>query len=119
MSILEVSKIQEIQREMVAERDWDQFHTPKNLAVAASVEASELLEIFQWLTPEEAGRISTDSKKYQAVQEEMADVLFYLLRLADILEIDLQKALLAKMEKSKAKYPVEKSKGHAKKYDEL
>ena len=119
MSSIDLAKIQNAQREMVAEREWDQFHTPKNLAIAASVEASELLEIFQWMTTEESSQVDQDPKKFEAVQDELADVLFYLFRLADVLKIDVEQALLCKMEKSKTKYPVEKSRGHAKKYNEL
>lgn len=116
---LDISKIQEAQRLMVSEREWERFHTPKNLAIAASVEAAELAEIFQWLTDDESLKVPDDPKKMVAVKDELADVLFYLLRIADVLKIDLEEAFWQKFEKSKAKYPVEKSKGHAKKYDEL
>lgn len=104
---------------MVAERDWEKFHTPKNLAIAAAIEASELVEVFQWLTDEESKAVSEDAKKMECISDELADVLFYLLRIADKLNIDVEAAILNKMEKSKAKYPVEKSKGRATKYDEL
>lgn len=116
---LDIQKIQEAQRAMVHEREWERFHTPKNLAIAASVEASELAEIFQWLTDKESLTVGDDPKKMQAIRDEVSDVLFYLLRLSDILKIDVEKSFWEKFEKSKAKYPVEKSKGHATKYNEL
>lgn len=104
-------------RDFVAERDWQQFHTPKNLASALSVEAAELLEPFQWLQqghPTELGE-----QGLQAVRHELADVLNYLVMLADRLDIDLVDAAFDKMKLNAAKYPVEKSRGTLKKYDQL
>lgn len=99
-----------------ADRDWDKFHTPKNLAMALSGEAGELLERFQWLTPEqsELGMLSSDT--LQGIEEEMADVLLYLLRLADRLNVNLEAAASAKLQRNAVKYPVEKAKGNAVKY---
>jgi NTP pyrophosphatase (non-canonical NTP hydrolase) len=94
------------------ERDWDQFHNPKNLAMALSVEASELVEIFQWLTPEQAKEIM-DSSQSDHVKEEVADVMIYLLRLADKLDIDLESAVNDKIIQNGKKYPVNLSKGNA------
>ncbi|MDE2402653.1 MAG: nucleotide pyrophosphohydrolase [Burkholderiales bacterium] len=99
------------------ERDWKQFHSPKNLASALAVEASELLEHFQWLT-EDQSRHLTPVKK-QAVAHEMADVLLYLVQLSSALGIDLMKAAQAKMAINAQKYPVEQAKGSSKKYDAL
>jgi NTP pyrophosphatase (non-canonical NTP hydrolase) len=104
-------------RDFAAERDWDQFHSPKNLAMALTAEAGELLEHFQWLTEKESASLSAE--KLAAVTEEIADVQLYLLRLADKLEIDILSAAAAKIEKNAGKYPVEKSKGKATKYDQL
>ena len=104
-------------RRFAAERDWDQFHTPKNLAAALSVEAAELLEHFQWLT--DAQSCALDPEKKARVAQELADVLLYLVRLADRLDVDLQAAALAKIEHNAAKYPVEKAKGSMRKYTEL
>jgi len=98
-------------------RDWQQFHTPKNLAMALSVEAAELLEPFQWLTPEQSGML--DAERREQVQQEMADVLIYLVRLADVLGIDLAAAAAEKMRLNAAKYPVDKAKGNAAKYSKL
>lgn len=98
-------------------RDWQQFHTPKNLAMALSVEASELLEHFQWLTPEQSAAL--DASRREQVQQEMADVFIYLVRLADVLGVDLAAAAAAKMRLNAEKYPVEKARGIAAKYSEL
>ena len=104
-------------REFTAARDWDQFHSPKNLAMALSVEASELLEIFQWLT--EAQSRAPDEKTRAAVRDEIADVLIYLVRIADQLGIDPLAEARRKLADNERKYPVEKSRGNSKKYTEL
>src|SRR5688572_201770 len=82
-------------REFVAAREWEQFHNPKNLTMALVREASELVEIFQWLTPEQAASINDDPRQREAVAEELADCLYYVIRLADRLDIDPGNALLA------------------------
>ena len=103
--------------QFVAERDWDQFHTPKNLAMALIVEAAELVEHFQWLTPEQ----SRDLPAAQRAEGELeiADVLLFLLRLCDKLQIDPVEAAHRKLELNAAKYPIDKSRGRAAKYDQL
>lgn len=98
-------------REFAAERDWDQFHTPKNLAMALAGEAGELLAEFQWLTPEQS--LELESDKFAAVKDEMADVLIYLIRLGDVLGIDPIEAVNHKMTKNQDRYSVEKSLGNA------
>ena len=104
-------------RQFAAARDWEQFHTPKNLAMALSVESAELLEKFQWLTAEQSVQLDTRAKR--AVGEEMADVLLYLTRLADVLQIDLVDAARRKLRANARKYPIAKSRGNARKYSEL
>jgi dCTP diphosphatase len=104
-------------RQFAAERDWDQFHSPKNLASALSVEAAELLEPFQWLTEEQSRNLAPE--KVQAVRKEIADVLIYLVRLADKLDVDLLQAARDKIAENAAKYPVEKARGSMRKYTEL
>jgi len=104
-------------RDFAAEREWDQFHTPRNLATALAVEAAELLEPFQWLDDAQSRALSPDTRA--AVEEEMADVLLYLVRLADRLEVDLERAAHAKLARNAEKYPVEKARGTSRKYDEL
>ena len=101
-------------REFVAERDWDQFHSPKNLAMALCVEAAELLEHFQWLTEADSRRLAPE--KLAQVRDEMADVLVYLVRLADKLEVDLLAAAAQKIEKNALKYPADKVRGSMRKY---
>jgi NTP pyrophosphatase (non-canonical NTP hydrolase) len=110
------ARIREIVREFVDERDWDQFHTPKNLAAALTVEAAELLEHFQWLQHGRADELGPD--KLQEVRHEMADVLVYLVRLADKLDVDLMAAVQEKMVLNRAKYPAEQVRGDARKYYE-
>ena len=104
-------------RRFAAARDWEQFHTPKNLAMALSVEAAELLEHFQWLTAAQSSRL--DARRTRAVAEEIADVLLYLTRLADVLGIDAVAAARRKMRINARKYPVRRAKGNARKYSEL
>ena len=116
---LDLEAIFKYQRKFAEDRDWEQFHTPKNLAMALSVEASELLEIFQWLTPEQSKDISKNPELMKSVKNEMSDTLYYLLRMTDILDIDLEEALSSKMLENEKKYPIEKSKGIAKKYNQL
>lgn len=101
-------------REFATERDWDQFHSPKNLALALTVEVAELLENFQWLTEEQS--CSLPPAKLSAVRKEMADVLLYLIRLADKLDFDLIGAAERKLSENAKKYPVEKARGNSKKY---
>jgi NTP pyrophosphatase (non-canonical NTP hydrolase) len=104
-------------RAFAAERDWDQFHSPRNLATALAVEAAELLEPFQWLDDAQARNLPPATRA--AVEEEMADVLLYLVRLADKLDVDLEQAARAKMARNAEKYPVEKARGTSSKYDRL
>ena len=106
-------------QQFATDRDWDQFHNPKNLVMALTGEVGELAEIFQWLTAEQATAIMEDSLKAEHVREELADVFGYVLRLASILDVDLQAALLSKITSNEVKYPVSKSRGNAAKYTEL
>lgn len=104
-------------REFADERDWNQFHSPKNLCMALGVEVAELIEHFQWLTEEQSE--SLPPHKLEEVATELADTLLYLIRLADKLDIDLLDAALSKIELNAQKYPVEKSRGNSKKYTEF
>ncbi|MDP3670376.1 MAG: nucleotide pyrophosphohydrolase [Telluria sp.] len=112
----ELARLRDVIRQFVGERDWDQFHSPKNLSAALSVEAAELLEHFQWL--QSGQRAELGDVKAQQVRHEMADVLFYLIRLADKLDVDLGAALHEKMVLNRAKYPADKVRGDARKYNE-
>ncbi len=101
-----------------AARDWQQFHTPKNLAMALAGEAGELLAEFQWLTPTES-RLKPDDPRYSAVEEEMADVFIYLLRLSEVLAIDLIGAADRKLVINADRYPVELSRGRSDRPNDL
>ncbi len=103
-------------RTFATERDWEQFHTPKNLSMALMVEAAELIEHFQWLTTEQSSQLSSETKL--EVSHEMADVLLYLIRLADTLGVDLMSAAQDKLVLNAEKYPADKVRGSAKKYTE-
>ncbi|MGW4287434.1 nucleotide pyrophosphohydrolase [Streptomyces sp. NPDC004673] len=92
--------------EFAAARDWQQFHTPKNLVSALSVEAAELVEIFQWLTPEESARVMADPGTAHRVTDEVADVLAYLLQLCEVLGVDPLAALAAKIERNEGRFSV-------------
>lgn len=113
----ELHQLRDQLRTFAAEREWDQFHSPKNLAMALSVEASELLEHFQWKSETESANLTREER--QAVAHEAADVLLYLIRIADKLGIDLIEAAQGKMVLNAEKYPVEKARGSNRKYDEL
>jgi NTP pyrophosphatase (non-canonical NTP hydrolase) len=102
-------EIMEQLRAFVAERDWGQFHTPENLAKSISIEAGELLEVFQWKVPDDQ----------EALKDELADVLTYCFLLADKYGLDPKELILSKLEKTKAKYPIDKSRGKSDKYDRL
>ena len=103
-------------RAFAADRDWEQFHSTKNLSMALMVEAAELMEHFQWLTEAQSGNLAPENK--DAVGEELADILLYLVRLSDRLGVDLREAALLKLEKNAAKYPAELVRGSSKKYSE-
>jgi dCTP diphosphatase len=110
----DLERLQRLMREFADERDWQQFHTPRNLATALSIEASELLEHFQWLRPQDTSELPDE--KRQPVSEEMADVLLYLLRLSDVTGIDLVAAADAKLVANAKKYPADKVRGSSRKY---
>jgi NTP pyrophosphatase (non-canonical NTP hydrolase) len=112
-TIASLRALRERLREFARARDWEQFHSPKNLAAALIVEAAELLEHFQWLTPEQSERLSPAQR--QAVEEEIADVFIYLVRLSDRLGVDLFEAAARKIEKNEKKYPADEVRGKAEK----
>ena len=100
-------------------RDWKQFHNPKDLASAISIESAELLENFLWKDQAEVDAVVSDSVKMEKIRDELADILIFCLSLAESTGIDLSTAIQEKLEKNAAKYPVEKARGSAKKYTEL
>jgi len=116
MSVEGVAELQARLREFAAARDWDQFHSPKNLAMALSVEAAELVEEFQWLTEEQSRNL--DTERLERVRLEAADVFIYLLRIADKVGIDLLRAAADKIVLNELKYPAGRVRGSARKYDD-
>ena len=112
-----LAELRERVRRFAAERDWFQFHAPKNLAIALSVEAAELLEHFQWLSEDASRHLGPE--ELRKVREELADVLIYLVRLADELGVDLATAARDKIEKNAGKYPVDKARGTSRKSTDL
>jgi NTP pyrophosphatase (non-canonical NTP hydrolase) len=116
-NVTELEELRERLRAFAAARDWGQFHSPKNLAMALSAEAGELLEVFQWLTEAQSRSLPPDA--HAAASEEVADVLLYLIRLSDELGIDLLAAAQRKLVANAEKYPVDKARGTSRKYTEL
>ncbi|MDC3287699.1 nucleotide pyrophosphohydrolase [Candidatus Marinimicrobia bacterium] len=112
---MNLKKYKEKIREFSNERDWDQFHDPKNLSMALSAEIGELLDIFQWLTSEQSKNLSNIDLKL--AKEELGDIMIYLIRLSDKLDINLEQAVIDKMKINEEKYPVELSKGNSTKYN--
>lgn len=115
-----IQKLKRLLRDFRDERDWQQFHDPKNLAEAISVEASELLELFLWKNPADVNRsMKSDREFRKSVEEELADVFCFSLSLANAAGIDIARAVKEKVEANRLKYPVEKSRGRATKYNQL
>ncbi len=112
----DIDSLNERIRKFVEDRDWEQYHSPKNLAMAMIVEASELVEIFQWMTEEESHNLEPD--KLRRVEEEIADVTVYLMRIADQLNINLYEAIDRKLNLNEKKYPADLVRGKSKKYSE-
>lgn len=119
MSQVDLQALQKKLDEFARERDWDQFHTLKNLAMALGSEVGELLEVFQWVSDEEARDGAQNAKIKSKLEEEVADIFLYLIRIADKAGIDLEAAALKKLKVNAKKYPVDLAKGNAKKYTEL
>ena len=113
--IMDIKNIQQRLNNFAVDRDWVQYHTPKNLAMALSVEAAELLEIFQWVHTGVAGELTGEA--LDNVEEEMADVMIYLLRMADVMGVDLEVGIISKMDANEKRYSVDKCKGGFKKID--
>ena len=119
MKSINVQKINTVVSEFIKERDWDQFHSIKNLSMALSVESSELVEIFQWLKEDESNQVSSNEKLKSKVEEEIADIFIYLMRIAIKSEINIEEVVLNKIKKNSEKYPVDKARGSSKKYTDL
>ncbi len=107
-----VAQLRDMMREFVAQRQWEKFHTPRNLAVSTAVESGELLELFQWLSDEASAARLADADFRRAVADEISDVLMYLLSLANTLDLDISAAAQDKMARNRKKYPIEKYQGN-------
>ncbi|MEV1733111.1 nucleotide pyrophosphohydrolase [Pseudomonas aeruginosa] len=118
-SLVDVGQLAAALERFAAERNWAQFHSPKNLVMALTGEVGELSEIFQWMGEEQSKDAARHPDTAQAVQDELADVLMYLVRLASVLGVDLDAAARQKLEQNNRKYPVEKARNSSKKYDQF
>ncbi len=116
---MNLTGLNEAVAQFAREREWDQFHSPKNLVMALTNEVGELIEIFQWLTEDQSREVGNDPKTTQAVRDELADVQIYLSRLAFVLGVDMNEAVTNKLVKNAQKYPADKVRGTNKKYTEL
>jgi dCTP diphosphatase len=114
--LVDVEPLQRAVARFARERDWEPFHSPKNLAMALTGEVGELVELFQWLSEEASRKVGHDPATARHVRDELADVLIYLVRLAAVLEVDLDEAVRTKLSVNALKYPVEGARGNAKKY---
>jgi NTP pyrophosphatase (non-canonical NTP hydrolase) len=118
-SLINVTALSEALEKFAMDRDWTQFHSPKNLVMALTGEVGELTEIFQWMTERQSFTAGTDPDTAEAVKEELADVQIYLVRLASVLGVDLNEAVRHKLQKNAEKYPADKVRGSSKKYTDL
>ena len=116
---MDIKKVQLRLRKFAEQRDWDQFHSPKNLSMALVGEAAELLEIFQWITEEQSKKIAKSKEDKKLIEEEIADIFIYLVKLADKLDIDIENSVKEKIRLNEKKYPIEKAKGKHTKYTKL
>lgn len=119
MKKIDLELLQNKIEHFVEERDWDQFHSLKNLSMALCRESSELMEIFQWMTEEQSNKVKNDSHLMDKLEDEVADVFIYLLRMVSKTGMNLENAIDKKMKKNAEKYPVHLSKGNSKKYDQF
>ena len=117
--VLDLGALQEHLAEFARAREWDRFHSPKNLALAIASETGELAELFQWVTEEESRGIAGDEGRRARVADELADILQYIIRMADILDISLPEAVWRKVRENEVRYPVALARGNAKKYTEF
>ena len=117
--LVDVFRLQQAIALFVRERDWEPFHSPKNLAMALTGEVGELVELFQWLSEDASRRVAHDPATARRVRDEIADVLVYLVRLAAVLDVDLDEAVRSKLAANARKYPADRARGNAKKYSEL
>ena len=114
-----IEDLKNLVKRFIEDRDWGKYHNAKDIAVSITIEASELLEVFQWVTDDELQKVLANSEKHGSLEEEIADVLIYCFSLANATNIDIARAVRAKIEKNKEKYPIDAVKGDYRKYTEL
>lgn len=114
--LVDVARLQQVVADFAREREWERFHSPKNLAMALAGEVGELVEIFQWLTEDASREVGRDPATARPVRDELADVLIYLVRLAAVREVDLDEAVRSKLVANALRYPVEGARGNARKH---
>ena len=114
-----IEDLKNLVKQFIEDRDWGKYHNAKDVAISITIEASELLEVFQWVRDDELEKVLVDSEKRDSTEDELADVLIYCLSLANVTNIDVARAVRAKIEKNKKKYPIEAVKGNYRKYTEL
>ncbi len=115
-SVMNINEMKAYSKQFVSEREWDKYHTPKNVAMGIAIESAELMEIFQWLDDQQSLDLKNDPTKKEQVADEMGDILHYLVRLATLLDIDLNQSFWNKIKKTEAKYPSALVKGKKDKY---
>ena len=118
-TLLDVTALQDAIARFARDRDWEQFHSPKNLAMALTGEVGELVELFQWLSEDASHRVADDPSTARRVRDELADVMVYLVRLASVLGVDLDEAVRTKLRANAEKYPIDRARGRADKYSDL
>lgn len=119
MKSINIEKINNLVCDFNKEREWEQFHSIKNLSMALAVESSELMELFQWMTEMDSENVKNDINLKSKLEDEISDVFIYLMRIAVKANVDIEQSILKKIEKNRSKYPIEKSKGNSKKYSDF
>ena len=119
MKLIDALPLENELKKFAIDRNWEQFHSPKNLVMALTAEVGELVEIFQWMSEIDSNNITNKPDLLKAVENEVADVLMYVIRLSSVLNLDLDRAVKSKLSINQQKYPINKSFGSSKKYDQL
>lgn len=114
-----IYQLRQLIQDFVDERDWRKYHNPKDLAISIAIEAAELMELFQWVSERKVEKVLEDAERFTRLEEELADIIILCFNLANVLDVDVAKAVTKKVEKNRAKYPVDLVKGNCKKYTQL
>jgi len=114
-----IYQLRQLIQDFVDERDWRKYHNPKDLAISIAIEAAELMELFQWVSERKVEKVLEDAERFTRLEEELADIIILCFNLANVLDVDVAKAVTKKVEKNRAKYPVDLVKGNYKKYTQL